>query len=132
MNILLLHESTILAIYNHTCTCTSSFFLSLFTYMCVFSRFFGSAEQAAVLVGVPGRRLELKGCLVAGPHSFSHVGLSKELATANPELTLPMFCGKSNKRERMREYERRGERVTERETKRGEREREGRNEREGE
>ena len=44
---------------------------------------------------MPGRRLELKGCLVAGPHSFSHVGLSKELATANPELTLPMFCGKS-------------------------------------
>ena len=59
------------------------------------ARFFGSPEQAAVLVGVPGRRLELKGCLVAGPHSFSHVGLSKELATANPELTLPMFCGKS-------------------------------------
>ena len=58
-------------------------------------RFFGSPEQAAVFGGVPGRRLELKGCLVAGPHSFSHVGLSKELATVNPELTLPMFCGKS-------------------------------------
>ena len=59
-----------------------------------FTRFFGSPEQAAVLVGVPGSRLELKGCLVAGPHSFCHVGLSKELATASPELTLPMFCGK--------------------------------------
>ncbi len=79
--------------------------------MCVFARFFGSPEQAAVLVGVPGRRLELKGCLVAGPHSFSHVGLSKELATANPELTLPMFCGKSNKREwELQREEREGER----------------------
>ena len=71
--------------------------------MYVVARFFGSPEQAAVLVGVPGRRLELKGCLVAGPHSFSHVGLSKELATANPELTLPMFCGKS-KAARNRKY----------------------------
>ena len=43
--------------------------------------------------GVPGCRLELIGCLVAGAHSFSHIGLSKELATASPELTLPMFCG---------------------------------------
>ena len=31
---------------------------------------------------------------MAGSHSFSHVGLSKELAMSNPELTLPMFCGK--------------------------------------
>ena len=58
-------------------------------------RFFGSPEQLAVGVGVPGNRLELIGCLVAGAHSFSHVSLSKELATASPELTLPMFCGKS-------------------------------------
>ena len=42
---------------------------------------------------VPGSRFELIGCLVAGAHSFSHVGLSRELAMASPELTLPMFCG---------------------------------------
>jgi hypothetical protein len=84
-------------------TMSYKLFLSLLIYMYVIARFFGSPEQAAVLVGVPGRRLELKGCLVAGPHSFSHVGLSKELATANPELTLPMFCGNSRERERERE-----------------------------
>ena len=57
-------------------------------------RFFGSIDQPVVTAGIPGGRLELMGCLVAGAHSFSHVGLSRELAMASPELTLPMFCGK--------------------------------------
>ena len=38
-------------------------------------------------------RPELVGCLTAGAFSQSHVALSTELALANPELTLPLFCG---------------------------------------
>lgn len=38
-------------------------------------------------------RSELLGCLKGGAYSQNHVSLSKELALANPELTLPMFCG---------------------------------------
>ena len=49
-------------------------------------RFFTSTEGG-------GSRPELLGCLTAGAYSQSHVALSKELAFANPELTLPMFCG---------------------------------------
>ena len=53
-----------------------------------FSRYFtGSGD------GLEGRS-ELLGCLKGGAYSQNHVGLSKELALANPELTLPMFCGK--------------------------------------
>lgn len=44
------------------------------------------------LEGLEGRA-ELLGCLKGGSYSQTHVGLSKELALANPELTLPMFCG---------------------------------------
>ena len=36
----------------------------------------------------------LLGCLTGGAYSQSHVDISKELAFANPELTLPLFCGK--------------------------------------
>lgn len=38
-------------------------------------------------------RPELLSCLKGGTYSQSHVELSKELALANPELTLPLFCG---------------------------------------
>jgi len=38
-------------------------------------------------------REELTGCLKGGAYSQNHIELSKELALANPELTLPMFCG---------------------------------------
>lgn len=51
------------------------------------SRFFATSIE-----GLDGRA-ELLGCLKGGAYSQTHVGLSKELALANPELTLPMFCG---------------------------------------
>lgn len=40
-----------------------------------------------------GGRPELTGCLTAGAYSSAHVTLSTELSEANPELTLPIFCG---------------------------------------
>ena len=40
-------------------------------------------------------RPELLGCLTGGAYSQSHVTFSKELATSNPELTFPLFCGRS-------------------------------------
>lgn len=46
--------------------------------------------------GLDGRA-ELQGCLKGGTYSQSHVRLSKELALANPELTLPIFCGMSTR-----------------------------------
>ena len=49
-------------------------------------RFFVSAENEE-------GRSELLGCLMGGAYSPSHVAISKELALANPELTLPIFCG---------------------------------------
>lgn len=36
---------------------------------------------------------ELLGCLTGGTYSQSHVTLSKELASSNPELTFPLFSG---------------------------------------
>ena len=53
------------------------------------SRYFATSIE-----GLAGRS-ELLGCLKGGAYSQCHVGLSRELALANPELTLPMFCGKS-------------------------------------
>ena len=35
-----------------------------------------------------------------GAYSPAHIVLSKELAFANPELTLPMFCGEWKERGR--------------------------------
>ena len=49
-------------------------------------RFFTSSDSATW-------RAELMGYITAGAYSQAHVALSKELAHANPELTLPMFCG---------------------------------------
>ena len=40
-----------------------------------------------------GRRTDLLSSLTAGAYSQCHMILSRELAQANPELTLPMFCG---------------------------------------
>jgi len=39
-------------------------------------------------------RPELWGCLTGGAYSQCHVTFSRELATTNPELTFPLFCGK--------------------------------------
>jgi len=50
-------------------------------------RFFASGENG-------GGRPLLLGCLTGGAYSQLHVDISKELALANPELTLPLFCGK--------------------------------------
>lgn len=52
------------------------------------SRYFAASGE-----GVDSRS-ELLWCLKGGAYSQTHVGLSRELALANPELTLPMFCGK--------------------------------------
>lgn len=49
---------------------------------------------ASSIEGLEGRA-ELLGCLKGGTYSQSHVGLSRELALANPEITLPLFCGES-------------------------------------
>ena len=40
-------------------------------------------------------RPELLGCLTGGTYSQGHVTFSKELATSNPELTFPLFSGRS-------------------------------------
>lgn len=53
---------------------------------------FSSRYFALSIEGLEGRA-ELLGCLKGGTYSQSHIGLSSELALANPELTLPMFCG---------------------------------------
>ena len=50
-------------------------------------RFFTASEG--------GGRPELLGYLTAGAYSQAHVNLSEELASVNPELTLPLFCGES-------------------------------------
>lgn len=39
-------------------------------------------------------RPELLGSLMGGAYSQCHVTFSKELATTNPELTFPLFCGR--------------------------------------
>ena len=40
-------------------------------------------------------RPELLGCLMGRAYSQSHMTFSKELATSNPELTFPLFCGRA-------------------------------------
>lgn len=52
-------------------------------------RFFVAAEED----NDTGRRINLLGSLTAGAYSQCHITLSRELAQANPELTMPMFCG---------------------------------------
>ena len=54
-----------------------------------FFRFFVSSDDD----NETGNRTELLGCLTTGAYSQCHITLSRELALANPELTLPMFCG---------------------------------------
>ena len=49
-------------------------------------RFFVSGE-------VGSRRPELLGLITGSIYSNLHVPVSEELAFANPELTLPLFCG---------------------------------------
>ena len=47
-------------------------------------RFFGGGDDD---------RPELMGC-ISGTYSNAHIVLSKELASSNPELTLPLFSGR--------------------------------------
>ncbi len=53
-------------------------------------RFFVSVDED----NSTGRRINLLSSLTAGAYSQCHMTLSRELAQANPELTLPMFCGR--------------------------------------
>ena len=66
-------------------------FPSIFHFV-YFFRFFVSSEED----NDTGRRTDMLGCLTAGAYSQCHMTLSRELAIANPELTLPMFCGVFN------------------------------------
>lgn len=50
-----------------------------------YRRFFGGDDDD---------RPELMGC-ISGTYSNAHIVLSRELASSNPELTLPLFSGKS-------------------------------------
>lgn len=49
-------------------------------------RFFASSD-------IQSYRPELLGMITASRYSNLHVLVSEELAFANPELTLPFFCG---------------------------------------